>query len=260
VAGMTVAISHRDELDAQRRIVPHAWKDTAMSFLTSRLVRRLRPGIAATLAVEESWRRYWDESNERARSADGPLWVALGDSTAQGIGAPAWDRGYVGQLLALLQAHDGRSWRVVNASRTGARLRDVVTDQLRYLDALPSPPDLVTCAAGANDVAWRPGGQRALRALTAVLVRLPPGSVIATLPKGLGERRTSVLNAVIRAEAPTRGLLVADVWAYSGPPWSGRLAPDGFHPSEHGYERWAAAFAEALGLTKTGPGACGGPA
>jgi hypothetical protein len=69
-----------------------------VGFLTSRLVRRLRPGIAAALAVEDDWRRYWEESNERARSAEGPLWVALGDSTAQGIGASTPDRGYVGQL------------------------------------------------------------------------------------------------------------------------------------------------------------------
>jgi hypothetical protein len=60
-----------------------------MGFLTGRLMRRLRPGIAATLAVEDSWREYWDESNERARGGDGPLWVALGDSTAQGrVSAP----------------------------------------------------------------------------------------------------------------------------------------------------------------------------
>ena len=79
-------------------------------------------------------------------------------------------------------------------------------------------------------------------------------------PKGLGERRTTVLNEVIRAEAPTRGLLVADVWAHTGPPWAARLASDRFHPSERGYAGWAAAFAEALGLTELGPGARAGHA
>ena len=44
------------------------------------------------------------------------------------------------------------------------------------------------------------------------------------------------------------GLLVADVWTHTGPPWSRKLAADHFHPNEHGYEDWTAAFAEVLGL------------
>ena len=60
-----------------------------MGFLTGRLMRTLRPGVAATLGLGSEYRQYWEESNERARQADGPLWVAVGDSTAQGIGASA---------------------------------------------------------------------------------------------------------------------------------------------------------------------------
>ncbi len=225
-----------------------------MGLLRSPLVRRMRPGVGVTLDSIEPFRAAWAASNAAALERSGPLWLVLGDSTAQGIGAPAWDRGYVGQLLALLETRDGRPWRVLNASRTGARLRDVVADQLGYLDTLPSPPELVTCAAGANDLAWRPGLRRTLRALAGLVNRLPVGSVIATLPHGFGERRTTVINEAIRAEAPTRGLLVADVWGHTGPPWAGQLAADHFHPSERGYQGWAAAFAEALGLLETGSG------
>jgi acyl-CoA thioesterase I len=73
-----------------------------MAFLTGRLMRRA-PGVAATLGLGTEYRRYWEESNENARRADGPLWVAVDDSTAQGIGASAPDRGYVGQLLVRLR-------------------------------------------------------------------------------------------------------------------------------------------------------------
>ena len=38
--------------------------------------------------------------NEPALAADGPLWVVLGDSTAQGLGASSPLHGYVGQVLA----------------------------------------------------------------------------------------------------------------------------------------------------------------
>ena len=101
-----------------------------MSFLTGRVMRRLRPGVAATLGAKDEYRQYWEASNERARHSGGPLWVALGDSTAQGLGASAPDRGYVGQLLVELQEAQRRPWRVVNLSVTGARISDVVREQV----------------------------------------------------------------------------------------------------------------------------------
>ena len=130
-------------------------------------------------------------------------------------------------------------------------------NQVGWLARLPSPPDLVTCAAGANDVTWRPGLSATQRDLLALLDRLPPGTAVATLPQGLARRRTEVVNAVIRREAPLRGLVVADVWAHTGSPWAGKLAADHFHPSERGYRDWTAAFAVALGLGVSGSGANG---
>jgi lysophospholipase L1-like esterase len=209
-------------------------------------MRRLRPGIAAPLAVEDDWRRYWEESNERARRTDGPLWVALGDSTAHGIGASTPDWGYVGQLLGRLRERESPAWRVVNLSVTGARLPEVVRDQLPRLDDA-GQPDLVTCAAGANDLI-RVGFPRARQALHALIRGLPSGAVLATCPQGLWPNRTLELNRIIRAEAPTAGLRIADVWAHTGAPWSGKYAGDGFHPNETGYADWCVAFAEAIGL------------
>ena len=195
----------------------------------------------------EPYRQAWERSNAADRERDGPLWLALGDSTAQGIGAPAFDRGYVGQLRSRLEARDGHRWRVANVSVTGARLRDVL-GEVRTLDDLPEAPELVTCAAGSNDLAWRLGLRGIERDLARLLEALPTGAVIATMPRGLGERRSDALNAIIRREAPARGLVIADVWAHTGAPWRGKLATDGFHPSELGYRDWTAAFAAALGL------------
>jgi lysophospholipase L1-like esterase len=228
-----------------------------MGLLDNGLVRRVRPGIAKTLDSVEPFRAEWETSNVAALAASGPLWLALGDSTAQGIGASRPDLGYVGQLRALLEARDGAPWRVVNVSRTGARLRDVTTNQVGWLDRLPSPPDLVTCAVGANDVTWRLGLRGGLRDLTALLDRVPPGAIVATLPQGLAPRRAQVLNAVIRTEVPTRDLVVADVWAHTGSPRASKLASDHFHPSERGYRDWTAAFAVALGFDESGSGANG---
>ena len=88
----------------------------------------------------------------------------------------------------------------------------------------------MTGAVGANDITWRPGSRGVTRDLLAPFERLPPGAGIATLPKGLGLRRTPALNDLIGADAPRRGLLVADVWAHTGPPWAGHLAADHFRP------------------------------
>ena len=218
-----------------------------MSILRSPLVRRLRPGLAATLDQAPRLREAWEASNRVALRADGPLYVALGDSTALGLGASAYDRGYVGQLRARLEAHDGRAWRVVNVAKSGARINDVRREQMPCLDALPDPPDLVTCSVGANDVLrfWLP---LPLGELEALLAALPDQAVIATLPKGLRAGPTLRMNALIRGDAPQYGLRVADVWSRTGPPWEGKLAPDEFHPNDAGYRAWSAAFCEALGL------------
>jgi lysophospholipase L1-like esterase len=217
-----------------------------MGFLTGRLMRTLRPGVAATLGLGSEYRRYWEESNERARQAGGPLWVAVGDSTAQGIGASAPDCGYVGQLLVRLRGEQRRPWRVVNLSVTGARVADVVREQVPRINEV-GEPELVTCAAGANDVI-RFGFRHVVEALRDLIRVLPPRAVLATIPQGLLPSRTRELNRIIRADAPAAGLRIADAWAHTGPPWQGKYAGDEFHPNDTGYGEWCAAFAEAIGL------------
>jgi lysophospholipase L1-like esterase len=207
--------------------------------------RLVLPGVRHVHDQVATYARAWDEANELAVSGEGPLWVVLGDSTAQGIGAPSYDKGYVGQLRTVLDEHSPRPWRVLNLSRSGARAADVVSSQLPRLEALEATPDLVSCAIGANDMVPTPLPQ-VLESMREIIRRLPRGSIIATIPQGLRPARATVVNDLVRAEAPARGLVVADVWAHTGPPWHGKLAEDGFHPGLAGYADWAKAFAEAL--------------
>lgn len=217
---------------------------------------RLIPGVREVHAQGARYAAAWEEANGRALGGRGPLWVVLGDSTAQGIGAPSWDDGYVGQLLRALDAgaDPDRPWRVVNLSRSGARVADVLDRQLPALDALGQPPDLVTCAIGANDIVHRTATATLEARMRALIARLPQGAVLATLPQGLNRERTEAANRVIRTEAPAAGLVVADVWARTGPPWGGKFAADGFHPGALGYADWAAAFAEVLPAAPAPPG------
>ncbi|MDQ3898700.1 MAG: SGNH/GDSL hydrolase family protein [Actinomycetota bacterium] len=211
-----------------------------------RLARGLLPGLRGVHAQVARYAAEWERANDRALERTGPLWVVLGDSTAQGIGAPSWDEGYVGQLLRALDDGSERPWRVVNLSRSGARTADVLDRQLPALEASATPPDLVTCAIGANDIVRRTPVPTLEEQLRLVIARLPDRAVIATVPQGLNPARTEAANRVIRAAASAAGLLVADVWARTGPPWRGKLAADGFHPGALGYADWAAAFADVL--------------
>ena len=213
------------------------------------LVRGAIPGLRRVHAQVAVYAKAWDEANALALAATGPLWVVLGDSTAQGIGAPSPDEGYVGQVHRLLEATSGEAWRVLNLSKSGGRVADVLATQLPRLEALEVSPDLVTCAIGSNDVIRRTPLPELERDLREIIGRLPAGSVVATLPAGLSRERVTVIDAIIRTAAAERGFRVADVGAHTGPPWDGKYAEDRFHPGALGYADWAAAFAETLELT-----------
>jgi lysophospholipase L1-like esterase len=210
---------------------------------------RLLPGYRRVHATVAPYAASWEEANALVMTALGaaPLWVALGDSTAQGIGAPTYDQGYVGQLRSLLAERTGTQWQVLNLSRSGARAADVLTTQLPRLAGLRQVAgvDLVTCAVGANDLLRTPL-DTLVATVRAIVAGLPRGAVIATLPQGLAQAKAERVNEVIREEAPVAGLRVADVWRRTGAPFRGKFAADAFHPNARGYADWAAAFAEAL--------------
>ncbi len=128
---------------------------------------RWTDGVAVLRADRTEFAAYWDAHNDQVLSKreralrDGdtadPLWVVLGDSTAQGLGAAGPRGGYVGQTLYELRRTTGRHWRVLNLSVSGALMRDVIADQIPRLDEVR--PDLVTCGAGANDILYSAPGK-----------------------------------------------------------------------------------------------------
>jgi len=75
-----------------------------MSGLRTGRFGRWADGVNAMRADCATFAGYWREHNDRVLTEHkpGPLWVVLGDSTAQGLGAPSPACGYVGQSLAAL--------------------------------------------------------------------------------------------------------------------------------------------------------------
>ena len=194
---------------------------------------------------------HWDAHNDRVLTESGPLWVVLGDSTAQGLGAPSPMGGYVGQVLAGLRERTGRPWRVLNLSLSGALIRDVLRDQL---PRIPADAEMVTCGIGANDILYSTPS-KVLAELRGLIGAVPAGTVLLDLPLPTGIwgilGRASVpyvarINQTIRQAAGARGLPVAEVSAHFLPPWAGKFGPDNFHPSQDGYRDWARALLTAI--------------
>jgi len=205
-----------------------------------------------------AFRTYWAAHNERvirARASEaepGPLWVALGDSTAQGLGAPGPQGGYVGQTVAQLQRITGQHWRVINLSVSGSLMRDVLAEQVPLL--ADHQPDLVTLGSGVNDILFS-APARLFADLRALLAAVPDGTVLLDLPLPAGfwwiVGRMSVpyitrMNRVIHEVGAERNLPVAEVSAQFIAPWAGKFSCDNFHPSQDGYRDWTRALLSAV--------------
>lgn len=204
----------------------------AMLWWAARLLR-LRRSVA-------TFARYW---NVRSQAPGEVCFVALGDSAAQGIGASAPARGYVGLLAERIQITTGRSVRVINLSSSGARIAHVRDYQIPRLRALRAP-HIVTLAIGGNDVRDRSGTWE--DDVAAVLDALPPGAVVADIPDfagGPGKRHAAPAAVAMRAAVATRDLQPArlEQATTSNMGWRG-YAADGFHPSDHGHRVWADAM------------------
>lgn len=218
-------------------------------------VRRRRTAgsarLNATLPVNSAW---WLAA--RKKSGD-LLYVAVGDSAAQGIGASKPHRGYVGLIADHLRQTTGRTVRVVNLSSSGARLREAIADQLPALRSLTHDgtvtPDVVTVAIGANDIAEfdRDRFERELRVL---YDGLPQHSLVADVPAfyfGRAERNARIANEVVHRVAHEHGFEIAPLYARTRRQTGAKtalrdVAADFFHPNDRGYVVWASAFLPLL--------------
>jgi acyl-CoA thioesterase-1 len=145
-----------------------------------------------------------------------------------------------------LQADRDPAWRVVNLSQSGATAQTLVDRQLPALSHLP-PPSLVSCAIGINNL-LRVDPAQTVYYFELLATLLPPGTLLANMPRGYDPTLSEQLNHLIARHARERGLVLVDLWRHTEPHGRSTLAPDQIHPSDLGYSDWAEAFAEVLGL------------
>ncbi len=168
----------------------------------------------------------------------------------------------MGLVADRLRAASGRPVEVVNLSRAGARVGDVVVEQLPRLSGLS--PDLVTVTVGANDILSYDRGRFGAD-VDALVAGLPPQTVVGDVPwfmHGGAGRTSGEAAAVVAERAGSRGLAVARLHgAMRRRGWASMVtdfAADCFHPSDEGHRIWADAFWNAIEgsglLSASGPG------
>ena len=191
------------------------------------------------------------------------LYVALGDSTVEGVGASRQENNYVSLLHARLRAiyHNAR---LQNLGVGGATSADVLARQLE--PAIASRPDLVTLSVGPNDITEGVPLAAYTRNMDAILARLaattPAVIVVSLLPdlavtprfrgheaEALVGRRSVEFNDALARVAKRHGAQIVDLYVPSRREVPARpelIARDGYHPSDLGYARWAELMWEAV--------------
>ncbi|MFF1356047.1 SGNH/GDSL hydrolase family protein [Streptomyces sp. NPDC058297] len=202
-------------------------------------------------------------ANESRSLSGGTIrsYAAVGDSFTEGVGDPGPDGAFVGWADRLAVLLDDRtpehSFRYANLAVRGKLLDQIVEDQLPR--AVELAPDLVTFAAGGNDII-RPGTdpddvaerfEKAVAKLTSAV-----GTVMVTT--GFDTRDVPVLkhlrgkiatyNGHVRAVADRYGCPVLDLWSLKTVQDRRAWDDDRLHLSPEGHTRVALRAGQALGV------------
>jgi acyl-CoA thioesterase I len=225
--------------------------------------RALATALVVSLLGGCSWTR-GASARMLPSDPDAPvMYVALGDSTVEGIGATRSELNYVGRLYARLREVYPNA-RVENLGVGGATSVDVLARQLDRAVALA--PDLVTLSVGPNDITERVAladysrnidaifGRLASQTRAVLVVNLLPD--LAVTPRFRGHeaeavvgRRSIEFNAALTRLAKHHGVVIVDLYEPSRREVPARpelMAGDGYHPSDVGYARWAELMWDAV--------------
>lgn len=221
-------------------------------------------GAAGVVAVEAVLGFSGGSAPEPAGSPDGlvgegdesPLvLVVLGDSTGVAVGATDVDHGYPRLVAGALAAAAHRPVQLHVLSVSGARVADVVNQQLARVAGLA--PDMVLLVVGGNDVVHltrRGAARRDLRSLIRACSATGASVVVAGVPAMGTTRRVAEplrslirlvehrLDRVWREETSAADAVRVELARETGPAFAadGTLfSGDLFHPSDKGYALWA---------------------
>jgi lysophospholipase L1-like esterase len=190
--------------------------------------------------------------------------VAIGDSTTEGLMDPRPDGTFRGWADRLAQRLDGlgHGFQYANLAIRGRKVDRIVAEQLE--PAMAMEPDLASVIAGVNDI-LRPKVDvdhvaaqmermvQGLRAggATVLMMTYPDPSVVLPMAR-VAKSRVLAFNEALREIAARREARLMD-FGRDGVGDARLWAADRLHANSQGHERIARAAAELLGL----PGADG---
>jgi lysophospholipase L1-like esterase len=190
-------------------------------------------------------------------------YVAIGDSTVEGLDDPDVKGGYRGwadRLADRLAVAQG-SVLYANLGVRGQTTRQILESQLA--PALAMRPDLVVAVSGTNDLLRRRFDATRLRSdiesmqtalagagATVITFTLPDLSAIMPVARML-RARLFAMNQAIRDAAAASGAIVADMAAIPVASDPRLWSDDRLHANSEGHQRIAAALAWHLGLPGT---------
>jgi lysophospholipase L1-like esterase len=219
-----------------------------------------RAAEAARAGGERSFGRRRGIYLQTMSGTDFSRYVALGDSTTEGLDDPAPDgRGHVGfaDRLAARLVRENPALLYANLAVRGRKARQVRAEQLDL--ALALEPDLASVVAGLNDI-LRPrvdldavSGEieamvTALRAQGATVLGMTFPDPARVMPAArVARARVLSFNEALRSIASARGTILIDLERY------GVIDPrlwsvDRLHANTAGHRRIAGAMVQALGL------------
>lgn len=188
-------------------------------------------------------------------------YVAIGDSTSEGLDDPDGRGGYRGwanRFAEHVAAHQG-DLLYANLAVRGRRVREIREQQLER--AVAMRPDLSTVVGGVNDL-LRPrfdadGVHRDVEAMQRAIVSLGATVLTFTLPsmahvmpatKRL-EPRVRALNDALRAASAASGAILVDLAAHEDVGSDPRMwSVDRLHANSLGHTLIAQALSHAIGL------------
>lgn len=191
-------------------------------------------------------------------------YVAIGDSTVEGLDDPDGRGGYRGWANRLAEriARDQGGLHYANLAVRGRRTREVLDEQLE--PALAMKPDLAAVVSGTNDI-LRPSFdpeavardiERMQRALidagaTVVSFTLPDLTPVMPMARPLRDRIRRFARALVEASARS-GALVIDFTAHPVASDPRLWSEDRLHANSLGHARIADSLAHALSLPGAG--------
>jgi lysophospholipase L1-like esterase len=196
-----------------------------------------------------------------ASSASLASFVALGDSFTEGLNDYGPDGGYIGwaDRAAGIMAAQVPGFRYANLAVRGKLVRHMVEEQIS--PAIAMAPDLVSVAAGGNDILRGADVDNLAELFDAGVARLREAGCRVLIFTGFDPRplpvirllrgRIAAYNMHLRAIADERGCDLVDLWSMRALRDPRAWSPDRLHLTAAGHRSVALRACAVLGLPVT---------